>query len=70
MSFIYDVSIILFALKIFLFQHGLLVRSLSLKYRYGHSGDKVRENISGYMLHLAVFGLLENCDACFYCYWL
>ena len=36
----------------------------------GHSGEKVRENVSGCGLNLTVFVLSENYDVCFYIYWL
>ena len=48
MSLIYGTSNILFALKIFHFQHGLLLWSPSHKFRYGHSAENVCENVSGY----------------------
>ena len=44
MSLIYHTSIILFALKIFRFQHGLLLCSHSYKSHFGHSGDNVHES--------------------------
>ena len=60
MPLTYGTSTILFALKILLFQHGLLLWSANQKSRYGHSEDNVRENISGYGFGLTVFVLSEN----------
>ena len=41
MSLIYGTSVVIFALKIFLLQHSLLLLSLSDKFCYDHSGDNV-----------------------------
>ena len=59
------VPIQLFALKILLFQHGLLLWSPSHKSCYGHPADSVCENVSGYRLGLTVFALSKNYNACF-----
>ena len=66
MSLTYSTSTILFAWKILLFQHGLLLWSSSHKSHCGHSADNVRENVSGYGLGLTVFVLSENYNECFY----
>ena len=68
MSLIYDTAIISFDLKIFRFQHGVLLWSPSHKFRYGHSGDNICENVSGSGLGLTVFALSEKYDVCFYNY--
>ena len=68
MSLIQDANITLFALKIFLVQHGLLSWSPSREYCYGHSGD-VCKNVADYMLGLTVFILFENYDVWFCSYW-
>ena len=64
----YNISIIPFVLKIFPFQHGLLMLSPNLKLRYSHSEDNVRENIFGYTLGSIVFALFKNCNMCFCSY--
>ena len=41
----FGTSTVLFALKICLFQHGLLLRPPSHKSHYSHSADNVCENV-------------------------
>ena len=65
MSLIYGISTILFALNIFPFHHGLLLRSPSHKSCYCHSQDNVCNDVSGYGLGLTVFVLSKNYDVCF-----
>ena len=69
MSLIYGTSTILFILKIFPFQHSLLLWSSSHKSRYGNSAGNVCENVSAYGLGLTVFVLSENYEVRFYSFY-
>ena len=68
MSLIYGTSTI--ALKIFPFQPGLLLRSPSHRFHYGHSPDNVCDRVSRYGLSLTVSVYSKNYDVCLYSYWL
>ena len=60
--------IIIIIIKIMIIVMLIVINSINNKPRHDHSGDNVRENISGHGLSLTPFVLSENCNVCFYSY--